>query len=105
MPIESLKKRPPYEGLDATGSPQMRVARVVGELHHSDAREALDAALPVVSAVLGLSAARQISYGLPLYEAFGLKQREAARHEHSALLKTHGSSLSLDYVPIYQQFG
>jgi hypothetical protein len=98
----NLMPRPEYEGLDAEGRDQMRFARVVGELPHSAVREALDAAAPVITSVVGLKPQRPFSYGLPLYEAIGLKQAEAARHEHSKLLKTHGSSLSLDYVPIYQ---
>lgn len=96
-----MVKRPEYEALNARGYPYMREARVVGELPLADRRPALDAALAAVSKSLGMPALKALSFGLPVFEAFGLNRREAGRHEQAALLLTPGADLSLDFVPAY----
>ena len=76
----------------------MREARFIGELPHAARRPALDAATTKVGNACGLTARKPLSFGLPVYEAFGLNRREACRHAHSKLLLTQGIDLSLEYA-------
>lgn len=94
-------KRPDYEALDALGYPYKREACVVGELPLAERRTALDAAIASVSKSLGLPELKSLSYGLPVFAAFGLNRREAGRHEKANLLLTQGADLSLDFFPAY----
>ncbi|MBE0465483.1 hypothetical protein [Halomonas colorata] len=93
-----MPTQPQYEALDAQGYPYMREARVIGELPLAARRTALDAAITTVGNECGLTASKPLSFGLPVFEAFGLNRREASRHAHSKLLLTQGSDLSLEYA-------
>ncbi len=99
--ITRLMPRTTYEALDSQGQPYLREARIVGEIHHSSVRSALDAALPVLSKSLGMQPKQPLKYGLPVYKAFGLNRSQAARHQQARLLQTQGCDLSLDYVPTF----
>lgn len=83
------------------GWPLVREARVVGELPLAERRPALNAALAAVGKALGMPAFKALSFGLPVFAAFGLNRREAGRHEQASLLLTQGSDLSLDFIPAY----
>lgn len=93
-----MNTQPQYEALDAQGHPYMREARVIGELPVAARRPALDAAITKVGKECGLTARKPLSFGLPVFEAFGLNHREASRHAHSKLLLTSGTDLSLEYA-------
>lgn len=96
-------KRPEYEALDGQGYPHVREARYINELPTPEKRkQAMIDAMPAVSKLLGLVPISKISYGLPVHEAFKLTRTEIQNHQHAALLKTHGSEVSLDFVPQYQ---
>ncbi|MGP9654799.1 hypothetical protein [Halomonas sp. AOP35-4E-18] len=90
--------QPQYEALDEQGYPYMREARVIGELPLAARRSALDAATIKVGNECGLMALKPLSFGLPVFEAFGLNRREASRHAHSKLLLTQGIDVSLEYA-------
>lgn len=80
----------------------MGLASVVGHLHYTQVRQALDLALPAVEQKLGMKAVDQLHLGLPLYESFGLKRSEIQSSPDLDLLLGFGTSLSLDFVPTYQ---
>ncbi|WP_427047114.1 hypothetical protein [Halomonas casei] len=93
-----MPTKPQYEALDAQGYAYMREPRVIGELPIAARRPTLDAAITKVSDECGLTASKPLSFGLPVFEAFGLNRREARRHAHSKLLLTQGTDLSLEYA-------
>ena len=70
----------------------------LGELPLAARRSALDAATIKVGNECGLMALKPLSFGLPVFEAFGLNRREASRHAHSKLLLTQGIDVSLEYA-------
>lgn len=95
-------KRPDYEALDGQGRPHVREALCINELPTPDIRgQALVDAMPAISKLLDLEPISKISYGLPVHAAFKLSRTEIQGHQHMELLKTHGSEVSLDFVPQY----
>lgn len=95
-------KRPPYEALNSEGYPYWREAQRIHELPMPLRGAAMEEALPEVSKALGMAALEPLRFGLPVYAAFGIKHRLAARHENAKLLMTKVCDLSLDYVPAYR---
>lgn len=96
-----MTPRPQYEALDNLGYPVMRHARTIDELPILDRRKALDLALEPLSLTLGMCPLRALSYGLPVYRAFGLDNKQTTHHPHSRLLNTAACDISLDLVPWY----
>lgn len=88
-----------YEALDKDGLPYMRNARIISELPWAMRRGALDTVLPVVSQTVGIAASQHISFGVPVYPAFGLNAKEAQKHTRASLLMLSGGDISLDIVP------
>ncbi|MFJ7794692.1 hypothetical protein [Pseudomonas sp. NPDC096950] len=97
-----LTPRPYYAGLDNQGYPLVKFASVVGHLHYTQVRQALDLAMPEVEQKLKMKAVDQLHSALPLYESFGLKRSEIQSNPDLDLLLGFGSSVSLDFVPTYQ---
>jgi hypothetical protein len=94
--------RPPYEGLDHQGYPEMRVARTVGELPLEDIATALTDATQALSGELGMPALDKIKSGLPVGLAF-MTRPEIKKHPRAKLLATLGTDLSLDHCPSYSE--
>lgn len=94
--------RPPYEALDTHGRPHVREARIISELPHESRQLALAEALPVIGKKLGLTPVTKLAFGLPVYSAFGLSNKEATHGRDVRLLNTQACDLSLDLVPSYE---
>lgn len=97
-----MNPRPPYEALDTDGRPHVREARIISELPHECRHAALAEALPVIGKKLGLTPATKLAFGLPVFIAFGLNNKEASHGRDVRLLNTQACDLSLDFVPSYQ---
>lgn len=87
----------PYEALDSTGKPTTRDANTIGELPHAQRLMACADAANCIGRLLGMAPSRSISFGAPVYEAFGLQQPEAKAHPQSKLLLTLGADVALVY--------
>lgn len=85
----------PYEGLDATGRPVIRPARLIGELPYELRRAACEAAAQAVGEYLGIAPRQALPFGAPVFEAFGLTRPDAKKHAAAALLLTHGHCVPL----------
>lgn len=97
-----MNPRPPYEALDTDGRPLVREARIISELPHERRLAALVEALPVIGKKLGLTPATKLAFGLPVYNAFGLNNKEATHGRDVHLLNTQACDLNLDFVPSYE---
>jgi len=95
--------RPNYEAIDKQGFPEIRPARVVGELATPELRQAaLTEATAIIAEKTGIPAIRTIKFGLPVFFAYdGMTRQKSRHHPDEALLLTHGSDVSLDYCPSY----
>lgn len=94
-------KREKYEALDANGSPYIREAGIISELPWVLRADALKAALPSLAAHVGAAALRPLSFGVPVFNSFGLNVKQASTHAMATLLMQSGGSLSLEFVPAY----
>lgn len=92
-------KSVPYEALDNTGTPFTRPARIISELPWRQRKGALISAMDAVSQQVGIEAIDRISFGIPVFNAFGLNANEARKHPKAALLMTAGCDISLELVP------
>lgn len=101
MKVSKQMKRPDYEGLDKHGIPYTRPAITIGELPHEDVSAALTSATREIESLLGVQALRRISYGTPVFVAFGLTRPQAKNHKEARLMLTKGESLSLDLCQEY----
>lgn len=90
-----------YEALDQHGSPYIRPARIISELPWVQRKAALTNALPQIGKIVDLEPKQHLSFGLPVYKAFGLNAKEARKHPQASLLKLSGANISLDLVPGY----
>lgn len=88
----------PYEGLDSQGFPEMREAKVIGELPTPVMRgEACAEAATVLGAKLGLNVVRSLPFGAPVYEAFGMRRLDAKKHADNHLLLKLGCDVPLEH--------
>jgi hypothetical protein len=103
MPQTTLDmKRPEYLALDNQGFEYQRLALVISELPLEDRSPALLEATTVIAAKLGLTAAKPIPFGAPMFTAFeGMTRPKAKHHAQVKLLLTLGADVSLDYCPGY----
>jgi hypothetical protein len=84
-----------YLALNALGKEYSRPPRIIGELHYSIVPDALQQATAVIEGLTGITRSRNICFGTPVYEAFGLRMRDAKRSEHSSLLMLKGCDFPL----------
>jgi hypothetical protein len=92
---------PNYLALDADGAEYIRRALTVGELRHPECMSALKQATQGVGTDVGLTPVKDISFGLPVYTAFGLTLAEAKSHSHSMLLLAKGEDIPLIFCASY----
>jgi hypothetical protein len=94
-------KSVPYEALNNAGKPFIRPARIISELPWRMRKAALSGALAAVSEQVGLESIGQISFGIPVFNAFGLNAKEARNHPKATLLMTAGGDIGLEMVPSF----
>ena len=87
----------PYEALDGTGRPYMRMAKVIGELPYEHRERACINAATGIGALLGQHPFRAVPFGAPVYTAFHLTRPEAKAHQQTKLLMICGCDVPLSY--------
>ncbi|WP_439126122.1 MAG: hypothetical protein ACNJA3_27525 (plasmid) [Pseudomonas rhizophila] len=88
-----------YEALDKEGKPFIRPARIISELPWRERKAALSEALAAVSKHVGIEAKGQISFGIPVFNAFGLTSKEVRNHPSADLLMIAGGDIGLELIP------
>ena len=89
-----------YEAVNNEGYTFVRDAKVVGELPHQLRLKTLEIGAQEVAQYLGLKYSDpnklRPSFGIPLYQSFGLNKSEALKSVHSDILLKTGSELPLN---------
>lgn len=86
-----------YEGLDSQGRSVIREARTIGELPHEARLSACRMATKAIGELIGMVPRKSISFGLPVFEAFGMSRPEAKAHHHADLLLVSGCDVKLEH--------
>ena len=84
-----------YKALDQNGSEYERPAMVVHELPHKERLLYMEKATAAVEKITGLKAKGKVHFGTKACLAFGLNEKQAAKHEFAKILLTPGESLPL----------
>ena len=103
MSTHKMVERPEYIALDSQGIEYTRKAIAIYELPTMEERmnACIEAAVEV-SRQLGLPCPKQIKFGVPVFQSYGMTRQQAKNHPQSKLLLTPGSDLSLDFCVSYK---